>query len=106
MAQEELDLLEFATGQVTQPRARAAKIVRGQPLDAGVRGRRPDDIPKHFRRHPVAPDPTRLVDGSKHGTLSDGGCRRPRIDRGLDPQRDGHGPDMTALADQIGDDPA
>jgi hypothetical protein len=104
VTQEELDLLELATGQVTQPRARATKVVRGQLLDAGVRSRHADDVPEHVWRHPVTPDPAGLVDGAEHAALRDCGGRRPRVDRGFDPLRDGHGSDMTALADQIGVD--
>jgi hypothetical protein len=105
VAQEKLDLLEFATRQVTQSRTGAAKVVRCQVLDAGACRRNPDDVPKHLRRHPAAPDPSGLVDGAEHRALSDGGGRCPGVDRGFDPPRDRHGPDVTALADQIGYDP-
>src|SRR5438477_7215735 len=73
VAEEKLDRLEFPTCHVTQSRACAAKVVRCQLLDAGVRRRRSDDIPEHFRRHPVTPEPPGLVDGSEHATLRDGG---------------------------------
>ena len=105
VAEEELDLLEFATGQVAQPahvRRRSCGASFSMPACAAAG---PDDIPQHLRLHPVAPDPAGLVDGPKDAPLGDGGGRRPSIDRGLDPLRDGHGPDMAALSDEIGDDP-
>jgi hypothetical protein len=105
VAEEKLDLLEFATGQVAQPRARAAKVVRGQLLDAGVRGGRPDDIPEHLRRHPVAPDSAGLVDRAEYGAAGNGGGFRPCIDGGLDPLWDWHRSDVPALADKICTDP-
>lgn len=49
VAQEKLELLEFAARQVTEPRARTTKIMRGQLLDAGMCRRRADDIPEHLR---------------------------------------------------------
>ena len=69
MPQEKLDLLELAAGQMAQPRASTAQIVWSQFLDAGACRRRPDDIPEHLRRHPVAPDPPRLVDRPKDAAL-------------------------------------
>lgn len=52
-----------------------------QPLDAGLRGRGPDDVPEHLRRRPVAPDAAGLIDRPKDGALGDGGgpavsCKR------------------------------
>jgi hypothetical protein len=97
VVQEELDLLEFAARQVSQPRACAAKVVRRQLVDAGAGRRHPDNIPQYLRRHSVAPDPPGLVDGAEYSSLRDGARCRPRIDRGLDPLRDGYCPDVTAL---------
>ncbi len=63
--QEELDLIQLATRYVTKPRAREPKIVRCQLVDAGARGRRAYHVPKHFRRHAVAPHTSRFVDGTR-----------------------------------------
>jgi hypothetical protein len=105
VAEEELYLLEFAAGQVTESRARAPEVVRCQLLDAGRCSRRSDDIPQPLRRHPVAPDAAGSVDRAEDAILGDGTGGCPCVDRGLHPLRDGHGPDMTALADKIRDDP-
>ena len=105
MTLEKLDLLEFATGQVTEPGARAAQVVRRQLLDADMRGRCLDDMPEHLRRHPVAPDSPGFVDRAEDAALGNGGGCRPLVDCGFNPLWDPHHPVMTTLADQIGDDP-
>ena len=99
---EELDLVQFPAGEVTQPGTRAAQVVWGQLGDARFGGRMPRDVPQDLRRHPVAPDVAQLGDGSEHGPFSDAGRRRPRVDRVLDPGRHGDGADVPALADEIG----
>ena len=50
---EELDLVQFAAGEVTQPRTRASQIVRRQLGDARLGGRVPNKVPEHLRRHPT-----------------------------------------------------
>jgi hypothetical protein len=64
------------------------------------------------RRHPTAPLATchcprsdRLVDRPEHAAVRDAGCSHPCMDRGLNPRRDRHRSDVTALANEIGDDP-
>src|SRR5207247_10853160 len=79
VAQEELDLVEFAAGQMTQSRARAPKIVRRQLVDVGACSGRPNDIPEHLGRHPVAPDDPGLVDRADYDTAHDTGSDRPFI---------------------------
>ena len=90
MAQEELDLLKFAAAQVTETGARAAEVVRCQLLDARIRSRDPHDIPKDFRRHPIAPDSAGLIDRAEDSPRGDTAGGRPRINRGLDPLRNRH----------------
>jgi len=49
----QLDLVEFAAGQMAQSRAPAAEIVRRQIVDVGGQ-RRADGVPEYLRRHPFA----------------------------------------------------
>lgn len=56
VAEEKLDLVELAAGQVTETRTGASQIVGRQLIYSGSLGRSLDDLPKHLRRHALAPD--------------------------------------------------
>ena len=60
--QEELNLIEFAAGPMTESRACAPKIVRRQLVDVGAARGCSDDIPEHLGRHPAAPNAPGFVD--------------------------------------------
>jgi hypothetical protein len=57
VSKQELDLIQFATGEVAQPRASATKVMRSKFLYARSRGGLPDNLPQHLRRHPSSPEP-------------------------------------------------
>jgi len=65
----------------------------------------PDDIPEYLRRHPVTPDPARLVDRTKDRAVCDAGSRRPRVDRRFNPRRHRNSADVSTFADEIRNDP-
>lgn len=46
-----------------------------------------------------------MVDRAKDRALRDTRGRRPGVDGGFDPTRDGYGPDVARLTDEVGDDP-
>src|SRR5688572_8788409 len=99
VAEQELDLVQFAARQVAQTRAGSSQIVRRQFVDAGASSRRADDVPQHLRRHAVSPYAPRLVDRSKDRPAGDSDQRRPRIHGRLHPRWDRNGAYMAALAD-------
>jgi hypothetical protein len=90
---------------VTESRTRATEIVRRQFLDAGVGRGAPDDVPEHLRRLAIAPDSPRLVDRAKDAPVRQTRRLRPGVYGGLHPRRHRDRSDVSALADEIGDDP-
>ena len=56
MTEEKLDLVKFASGQMTETGTCASQVVRCQLVDSGSLGRPLDDLPEHLRRHALAPD--------------------------------------------------
>jgi hypothetical protein len=52
MAEQKLDLVQFAACQVAQTGTDAPKIVRGQLVDAGASRRRADDVPERLGEMP------------------------------------------------------
>jgi hypothetical protein len=56
MAEEKLNLVELATGQVTEARTCPPEIVRCQLVYPGSLSGSLDDLPKHFGRYTLAPD--------------------------------------------------
>ena len=58
--EEELDLVQFAAGEVAQSDTGASQIVRGQLIDASGGGRIPHDVPlTHYRLKAVDSLPTK-----------------------------------------------
>jgi hypothetical protein len=53
---KELDLFEFATGEMTEPGACATEVVRSELVYASRLSGLLHDFPDHFRCHAVAPD--------------------------------------------------
>jgi hypothetical protein len=99
VAEQELDLVEFAAREVAQTRTGSSEIVRRQFVDAGASSRRADDVSQHFGRHAVSPYAPGLVNRSKDRPAGDGDRRGPRIYGRLHPRWDRNGPYMAALAD-------
>src|SRR5882762_8469812 len=83
----------------------ATKVMRCKFVYARPRGGLPDNLPKHLRRHSGSPDACGLVDGSEQRTFSDAAHIPPCIDCRFYPDRDWYGPDVSGLAQQVGDDP-
>lgn len=104
MPEEKLNLIQFATGSVTESRTRATEILLCKLLDASLGRGAPDNIPEHLRRHALAPDSTRLVDRAKDASVCQTRRLRPDVDDGLHPRGNRDRADVSALADQIGDD--
>jgi hypothetical protein len=65
VAQQELNLVEFAASQMTEPGARPPQVVRCQLFYVGDLGGFSHDLPKHFRRHAGSPNLAGLVDRPK-----------------------------------------
>ena len=105
MPQQKLDLVQFATREMTQSGACPPQVVRRQLVDAGVGRRRADDIPQHLGRHAISPHPPGLVDGTEDWAMGNPSRGRPRVDSRLHPGWDRDGSHVSALADQIGDHP-
>src|SRR3974377_440691 len=66
--EQELDLIQFAAGQMAQTGTGATQIMRSEPLDTGTGCSLPNHLPEHLRRHPLAPAPARFVGATKQGT--------------------------------------
>src|SRR3954453_5651741 len=56
VTEEELNLVELAARQMAKTRTCPSQIVRRQFVYAGSLGRSLNDLPKHLRRHALAPD--------------------------------------------------
>lgn len=85
VAQQELNLVEFAAGQVAEPGARTTEVMWREPVDAGLGRGGPDDVPQHLGRHAGAPDTAAPVDGPEHRACGNAGDRCPGVHRRLDP---------------------
>jgi hypothetical protein len=56
VAEQELDLVELAAGQMAESRTCAPQIMGRQLIYSGDLGRSLDDLPKHLWRHALAAD--------------------------------------------------
>ena len=105
VTKEELNLIQFAAGEMAQARTGPSEVVRSEFVDVRAsRGTR-DDIPEHLRRHPVTPDPAGLVNRTKDRAVCDARSRRPRVDCRLDPGWHLDRADVSTLANEIRNDP-
>ena len=77
MAEQELDLVQFAAREVAQTGASAPQVVRGQLVDPGASRGGADNVPQHLGRPAVSPDTPVLVDCPEHRAVCDG--RRGRL---------------------------
>src|SRR5262249_38711652 len=101
MAQQELDLVEFATSGVTEPGARPAAVMRRKVLHADSVAVLLHRVPDHLLRHPLAPHRSESIHTPEQPAFGDGGCCRPLVQRGLYPRRDRNRADVSSFADQI-----
>jgi len=79
---------------------RAEQDVRSRLVGCGL-----DHFPNDLGAHTFAPDQATPVDGPKDSPLRDRAGLGPGIDGHLHPSGGGHGANVAALADQVGDDP-
>lgn len=100
MSEQQLDLIQFAAGQVAQSRASATQVVRGKFLNARRRGGLPDNLPGNLRSHPVTPDSAGLVDRSDERTFSDTAALLPYVDRLIHPPWNGNSTEVTGLPEK------
>src|ERR1035438_4676321 len=105
MAQEELDLLQFAAGGATKPSASPAQVMRGELADARLYGEFLDDVPYGLFRYALAPSSTRATHTPEKPPRFDSGSFCPSVNQAIHPIRDGNGSDVTGLSAQVHDDP-
>ena len=101
MPQQELNLLQLATTAVAQLRAGPPQIMRCDMLQARSLAAGLDYVPHNILRDAFPPHLSHPGDGSKDPSFPDPGCRRPLIERGFDPFRNGHGANVSAFANQV-----
>ena len=65
VAKQELNLLQFASRYVAQPRAGPSQVVRRQLFDGGFRSELADNVPDDLLGHTLTPDPPRSVHATK-----------------------------------------
>src|SRR3972149_811491 len=101
MAEQELYLLQFSTGQVAQPGASTPQIVRGKVLDPSAVRSSFHNMPDRLRREPSSPEFAHAVYPTEDRAGADfSGCG-PSVNRSLHPRRDRNCADMLSFADQV-----
>ena len=107
MTQQQLDLLQIATGPPAQLRTGPPQVVGRELAELGLPGiadhQPPNDL---FVQDAGSLHHAGLGDGPKETALGDPRRGGPSIDPGLDPSRHGNGPDAAALAQEIREHPA
>jgi hypothetical protein len=106
MAEQELDLLEFAAGGAAELGAGAPGVVRGELRLADFGAVAPDHLPDGVFADPAREHLAALVHGTKDRTGLDLRALEPGIEQQLDPGRHGHGPQALAFARQVRNRPA
>jgi hypothetical protein len=102
--EQELDLVELSAGQMTEAGTGAPQLVGRQLIDSGCLSRFLGNLPRHFRRHAMAPYlPDLLI--ALNRTFFDSTCLRQAIDRLLHPEWNGNRPNMPGLAVKVGNHP-
>ena len=101
VAQQELNLLQFTAAIVAELRAGPTQVVRCNVLQACSPAAGSDHIPDNVLRDAAAPHLSPSGDRSKDFALRYPSRLCPLIESGFHPVRNGHGADVTALADQI-----
>src|ERR1035437_7832239 len=106
MAEQELDLLEFAAGGAAEFGAGAPGIMRGELRLADFGAVAPDHLPDGVLADPARENLAALVHGAEDRTGLDAGALEPGIEQQLDPGRHRHGPQTLAFARQVRNRPA
>ena len=105
MSKQELNLLQFASGAVTKPSARTPQIMRRKFGDSQSFCVLLHNMPYHLRGHFVPPDHPGATDSTEDFALRHAGRCEPFIYHLLNPVRNRHGSDVTALSNQIDNRP-
>jgi len=98
VAQQKLDLVQVPSGIAAQPRAGPTEVVRGQIFNCGPFGAVLDDMPDRPLRYTPSPNLTSPANAPKHAAFAQACRNKPRVDGALDPIRNGHGSNVTSLA--------
>jgi hypothetical protein len=101
VSEQELDLLQFAAGQVAQTRTGTPQIMRREVLDAGTLGSGLHHVPNRFWRDPFTPNMAEPVNTTEDPASVNAGSLKPPIDSSLRPDRHWNCADMSSLADEI-----
>jgi len=99
MTQQELNLFKLATAAVAQLHTGSPQVMRCNMLQACSLAAGLDYVPHDILRDAFPPHLSRPGDCSKDPSLPDPGRYRPPIERRFDPFWNGHGADVSALAD-------
>jgi hypothetical protein len=101
MAEQKLDLLQLASGIVTQTRTGPAKVVGREFRQPNLSGIFLHDMPDNLLCHTVAPGSSRSANTQKQFSTRNSGCIRAFIDSFHDPVWDRNSSDVAPLANQI-----
>ena len=99
MPQEELDLFDFATRGVAQLCAGSAQIVWCNMIQLRPFGTPPNHVPDDVLGNTFSPGRSVTAHGPENAASADLGCNHPTVDRLLNPDGHGYGPNMPAIAD-------
>src|SRR5664279_2398855 len=105
MAEQELNLFQFAAAGVAQLGARPAQVMRGDVFQPYAEAVAPHHVPDNVLTDPVVPNCSILADGAEHSPGADLGRRGPAVQLLFGPVRNGYGPNMASLSNQVYDDP-
>jgi hypothetical protein len=105
MPEQKLDLLQFSSGEVTQPRAAPAEVVRRQVRNSCAPGCALHHVPYGFGGDVVAPDGSASADSAKDEAGRYPRDLHPVIHRAFDPPRHWNRSDVFAISDQVGHNP-
>ncbi len=105
VAEQKLDLVQFTSGIATEAGRGPTKVVRRQVLDGCSLGAVLHDIPHRSFRYAGSPSLACAANAPKYAAFAHACRNEPGIDSALDPIRNGHGPNVSTLADQVDDGP-
>src|SRR5215471_1875078 len=105
MAEQELNLLQFAAAGMAQLGAGSPLVMRRDPLEARFLAAAFYHIPDNVLRNSLAPNLPRPAHRTKYLPVRDAGGRRPLVECMLRPRRYWNGTNVPALADQVHNSP-
>jgi hypothetical protein len=105
VAKQELYLLQFTSGCVSQPRARPTQVMRCQLVDRSFRGELADDRPDNLLGHALTPDSPRSVHATKQSSGGQSCVLQPNVNDRFHPIRHRYRPRVTGLPHEIDNGP-